>query len=327
MRSAPPEYRLDQGPIRARSRHGRADLEQGRCEVLSAVRPRPLRFASAFFPAGVIMGRYLAALLTLAVALAAAPAAFAQEKWVEGRHYFLVTPQQRTSVPAGKVEVMEVFSYGCPACNQFNAVAKKLKSTLPANAQFVYLPAAFNPAEDWPMFQRAYFAALALGVAEKAHDAMFDSIWRGGELSIQDAATRRLKNPLPSIEDAAKFYARVTGVKAADFLAAAKSFGTEVKIKNADAYILAAHVDSTPTIIVNGKYRLTPTSAGSYDQTIELTNYLVAKESRGAAAATAPTTQNSGAAARPEAKAAASGGAAKQTASAAAKPSGSATPK
>ena len=279
------------------------------------------------------MGRSLAALVTLAVALATAPASYAQEKWVEGRHYFLVTPQQRTSVPAGKVEVMEVFSYGCPACNQFNAVAKKLKASLPPNAQFVYLPAAFNAAEDWPMFQRAYFAALALGISEKTHDAMFDSIWRGGELSIQDPAARRLKNPLPSIEDAAKFYARVGGVKAQDFLAAAKSFGTEVKIKNADAYIFAAHVDQTPTIIVNGKYRITASSAGGYDQIIELTNYLVAKESRGTAAATAPTTQNSGSAAKPAATAAAKPGAAstssaaKQTASAAAKPSGAPAPK
>ncbi len=227
------------------------------------------------------MGRFLAALLTLAAALAA-PASQAQEKWVEGTHYFLVNPVQRTNVPAGKVEVMEVFSYGCPACNQFNAVAKKIKSSLPANAQFVYLPASFIPTEDWPMFQRAFFAAQALGIAEKAHDAMFDAIWRGGELAISDPTTHRIKSPLPSIEDAGKFYARVAGVKAADFVAAAKSFGTEVKMKNADALILAAHVDSTPTLIVNGKYRFTPQTVGSYDGMVELTNFLVAKESGGA---------------------------------------------
>ena len=258
------------------------------------------------------MGRFLAALLTLALGVAVAPASYAQQKWVEGQHYFIVTPPQRTSVPPGKVEVMEVFSYGCPACNQFNAVAKKLKSSLPPNAQFVYLPASFIPTEGWPMFQRAFFAAQALGIAEKTHDAMFDAVWRGGELAISDPTTRRLKNPLPSIEDAAKFYERVAGVKAADFLAAAKSFGVEVKMKNADALILAAHVDSTPTIIVNGKYRFTPQSVGSYDGMIELTKFLVAKES-GAVAAGAPTTQNETAA--------------RTTVSAAAKPTGSAAPK
>jgi protein dithiol oxidoreductase (disulfide-forming) len=224
------------------------------------------------------MGRYFAALLAL-VTLLIAPASYAQEKFVEGKQYFLISPVQRTSVPAGKVEVMEVFSYGCPACNQFNAVAKKIKSSLPANAQFVYLPASFIPTEDWPMFQRAYFAAQALGIADKTHDAMFDAIWRGGELAISDPSTRRLKSPLPSIEDAGKFYARVGGVKAEDFVAAAKSFGVEVKMKNADALILAAHVDSTPTFIVNGKYRYTPQSAGSVDNLVELTNFLVAKES------------------------------------------------
>lgn len=226
------------------------------------------------------MGRFLAA---LAFALLVAPASHAQEKWVEGKHYFAVTPAQRTSVPKGKVEVMEVFSYGCPACNQFNAVAKKIQSSLPPNAQLVYLPASFIPSEAWPMFQRAYFAAQAMGIADRTHDQMFDAVWRGGELAISDPTTRRLKNPLPSIEDAGKFYARVAGVKAADFVAAAKSFGTEVKMKNADAFILAAHVDSTPTMVVNGKWRYSPQSVGTYDGMVELTNFLVAKESSGAA--------------------------------------------
>ena len=275
--------------------------------------------------------RYFTALLlglALPVGLAAAPASFAQERWTEGKNYFLVQPPQRTSVPAGKVEVMEVFSYGCPACNQFNAVAKRLKNSLPPNAQFVYLPASFIPTEDWPMFQRAYFAAQALGVAEKTHDAMFDAIWRGGELSISDPTTRRLKSPLPSIEDAGNFYARVAGIKAADFVAAAKSFGVDVKMKNADALVLAAHVDSTPTLIVNGKYRLTPqTAGGSYDDLIELVKYLVGKEGGGATAA-APTTKTD-AAAKPTANAGMkpSAMAAKPTSSAAAKPSGSAAPK
>jgi thiol:disulfide interchange protein DsbA len=37
-------------------------------------------------------------------------------------------------------------------------------------------------------------------------------------------------------------------------------------------------VDGTPTIIVNGKYRITGQSAGGYPQLIELTNWLVEKE-------------------------------------------------
>ena len=64
----------------------------------------------------------------------------------------------------------------------------------------------------------------------------------------------RLKKKLPSIEDTAKFYQRVTGVKAADFVAASKSFGVDMKIRQADAQIIAMRVTGTPTLVVNGKY-------------------------------------------------------------------------
>ena len=58
---------------------------------------------------------------------------------------------------------MEVFSYGCPACNQFRPTMKKLKAACRANAQLVYLPASWNAAENWPMFQRAYITAQITG--------------------------------------------------------------------------------------------------------------------------------------------------------------------
>src|SRR5580704_6607150 len=76
--------------------------------------------------------------------------------WVEGRNYVVLTPAQYTSVPAGKVEVMEVFSYGCVYCNKFQPVIEKLRATLPPNAQMVFLPASWGTTEDWPVFQRAY---------------------------------------------------------------------------------------------------------------------------------------------------------------------------
>jgi protein dithiol oxidoreductase (disulfide-forming) len=207
------------------------------------------------------------------------------QTWTEGVHYFAVTPPQRTNVPAGKVEVMEVFSYACPACNAFQPVMKQLKYGLPANAQIVYLPASFIPTEDWPVFQRAYFAAEALGIVDKTHDAMFDAVWNTGELAVSDPITHQLKRPLPSIEDIARFYARTAGVKPETFLATAKSFGVDTKMKIADAQIGAMQALSTPTIVVNGKYRLTSQNVRNYDELIALVKYLVAKESPPGAAA------------------------------------------
>src|SRR5271154_4067274 len=124
--------------------------------------------------------------------------------WTEGVNYFPINPVRPTSLPPGKVEVTEVFSYACPACNLFQSTMHKLKASLPPNAVLDYLPASFNPSEDWPMFQLAYLTAQTLGVANLTHEAMYDAVWTTGELATTDGNT--LKSHMPTIEDAARFY-------------------------------------------------------------------------------------------------------------------------
>ena len=221
-----------------------------------------------------------AAALALLLASTGATAAHADTTWVPGVNYFLIEPARPTSVPPSKVEVTEVFSYGCPACNAFLPIMQKLKQSLPANAVLDYVPAAFQTSEDWPMFQQAYITAQALGVADKAHEAMFDAVWNTGELAIINPNTQAIKSPPPSIEDAARFYARKTGVPVATFLNMAKSMPVDMKIKTANELMIEYRIDRTPTIIVNGKYRLHTESAGGTDKLIELVDYLVAKESK-----------------------------------------------
>jgi len=219
--------------------------------------------------------------------------------WKAGEHYSVI-PTQRTNVPAGKVEVMEVFSYGCPACNQFRPIIKKLKAELPANAQLVYLPASWNTSEAWPLFQRAYLTAQSLGIADKAHDAMYDAIWTTGELAVTDPVTHRPKSKLPSIEDVARFYQRVAGVKPENFVAASKSFSVDLKMRQADSQITAMQVSGTPALVVAGKYRLNNDNLTT-DNMIALINFLVAKESAAAkpAAAAAPAAPAAPAAKKP----------------------------
>jgi protein dithiol oxidoreductase (disulfide-forming) len=219
------------------------------------------------------------AALSAILALSLSPAR-AATTWTEGVNYFLVVPARPTSVAPGKVEVTEVFSYACPACNIFQPTMHKLKQSLPPNAVLDYLPAAFNPTEDWPMFQQAYLTAQVLGIEAQSHDAMFDAVWKGGDLSITDPSTRGLKSRMPTLEDAAKFYSQRGGVPVDKFLAAAKSFSVDLKVRSADDLIAAYRVDRTPTIIVNGKYRLHVESAGDPDKLIELVKFLVAKETK-----------------------------------------------
>jgi protein dithiol oxidoreductase (disulfide-forming) len=199
--------------------------------------------------------------------------------WTPGQDYFVLPQPQQTSVARGKIEVLEVFSYGCPACNAFQATVEKLKKRLPPNAQLAYLPASFIPAEDWPMFQRAFFAAEALGVAGRTHQAMYDAVWKTGELATSDPQTHRLKSPQPTIADAARCYARWTGIKPADFVAAASSFGVDTRMRAADAQIMAMQVLGTPTIVVDGRYRINRDNVRDDDQLIALVRYLVDKDS------------------------------------------------
>ena len=215
-----------------------------------------------------------------APAVAAAP--FVDDgKWVEGKQYFLIEPAQPTSHP-GKIEVTEVFSYGCPACNGFHSTVDQIAKSLPSNAVMNYLAASFRPDENWPMYQRAFYAAQALDLIGKTHDAMFDAVWKSGELSTYDLKASNLKPKAawPTIDDAAKFYAKY-GVSAQEFTGVANSFTVNTRMKRADDLMKAYGVDSTPTMVINGKYRFTPNSAGGFAQSIELTQWLVAKEAAG----------------------------------------------
>jgi thiol:disulfide interchange protein DsbA len=202
-------------------------------------------------------------------------------KWVEGKNYFTIEPAQPTGIP-DKIVVTEAFSYACPACNAFHTTADQLAQSLPSNAVMTYLPVSFRPDENFPLFQRAYFTAKALGVADKTYDAMFDAIWKSGELSSDDLTTGRPKpqSAWPTIDDVAKFYAKY-GVDPKQFVAVANSFSINTQMKRADDMVKVYGVDSTPTIIVNGKYRFTANDAGGYAQSIELTKWLIAKEAAG----------------------------------------------
>jgi protein dithiol oxidoreductase (disulfide-forming) len=219
----------------------------------------------------------------LAGALGANAYAADAPKWVEGRHYTVLQPAQASRAAAGKVEVTEVFSYGCPACNQFQASIDKIKAGLPANAQLTYVPAAWNPSESWPLFQRAYLTAQSLGVADKNHVAMFAAIWgSNGVLAVADLKTGRLKPRQPTIEDVARFYAKQGGVTEAQFLQTAKSFAVDTRIRQSDALIKGYKVASTPSLVVAGKYRIEMSAiAGGTADFIQLIRYLVEKESGG----------------------------------------------
>ena len=249
----------------------------------SAPAAQPSAASTAAAPASASTAAPAAA-STAAQAPAPAPAPatpFADDgKWVEGKQYSRIEPAQPKLTTTDKIEVIEVFSYGCPACNQFHPTMNKLVQELPANAVVAYLPASFMPQENWPMLQRAFLTAQALGVADKANDAMYDAVWKTQELTAMQGAGLKPVSALPTLDDAAKVYAKF-GADPKEFVAVANSFTINTKVKRSDELLKAYGIEETPTLVIDGKYRVTPRSAGGYDQAIELAKWLVSKEAAG----------------------------------------------
>lgn len=226
------------------------------------------------------MIKRIAVLLSLAAMAGCAFAQAAPQQWVEGKDYVAIANPQPTNQP-DKVVVTEVFSFGCPACNAFEPFIDKLRAELPKGAVLEFIPASWHPNEDWPVLQRTYFTAKALGLDNpKSHDAVFAAIWGpNGELATYDASTRQPKamDKLPTITDIAKFYARF-GAKPDEFVATANSFAVNLEMKRADQQIITWGVNYTPTMVVDGKWRADEVSAGSPQKLVDLTLYLVNKE-------------------------------------------------
>ena len=206
-------------------------------------------------------GLLLAGVLLASICGATEPPAKPAAAWEAGKNYFLVDPPQPTS-SGDKIEVLEVFSYACPHCAHFQPYAEQLKASLPAYADFGYMPAIFNA--QWEPFARAFYTAKSLGVLEQTHQALFDALHRD-------------HLPLRTIDELAGFYAQ-HGVDRAKFLSESASFEVESKLARARDIVKNDGVDGTPSIVVDGKYRVTAASAGGYPQLIELVDWLVEKE-------------------------------------------------
>jgi thiol:disulfide interchange protein DsbA len=183
-------------------------------------------------------------LLTLLAGLLLASACTAQSStaapYTEGTEYVtLPGPHQRYS-SAGKVEVVEVFSYACIHCAQFASIAEKLRKDLPSGVQFKLVPAPFSA--EWLPFARAYYAADQLGVVDRTHMQLFN-------------AKFAQHYPINSMDELANFYAS-EGVDRTEFMRIATSPEATAKLKSDLVLIQKWQVDGTPTIVVDGKYRV-----------------------------------------------------------------------
>ena len=189
-------------------------------------------------------------------------------------------PQPTWGSNDGRIEIAEVFSYRCVHCAEFQPSVNAWTAQLPADVRWEYVPAAFG--DTWDNFARAYFAADVLGATKRTHDAVFDVVFVKQEIKSG------------SLEEIADQYAKL-GVDRAKFLDATKSFGVTAKLNRARQFGQRTGITATPTIIINGKYRVNATPDRSFKGMLQTVNFLLAKERAEAAAANAapapPATQ------------------------------------
>lgn len=199
---------------------------------------------------------------------------------VAGTDYVEIANGQPLEPLDGKVEVVEIFGYTCPHCATFAPLMSAWKAIAPDDVRVTYLPAPFGG--YWEPYAKAYYAAEALGVAGASHDAVFRAIHIERALPVQ---------PVPSNEQIAAFYAQY-GVDPATFAGTMDSFGVNGKLNRARQFIQRAfgsEAGSTPTLVVNGKYRVT---GKSLEENIRIAQQLVERERAATQGPSAPAAED-----------------------------------
>lgn len=210
-----------------------------------------------------MLGRLLGMCAAAVFALSPAAVVAADGSIDEGIEYQRVVPPQPTRVPDGKVEVLELFWYGCPHCHAFEPHLRKWLESKPGDVAFRRMPAQLNP--NWKIHAAAYYVAEELGVVEKIHKPLFDAMHNDNKR-------------LDTLDSLAEFFGQ-HGVSREDFMAAYHSFAVRAKMRHSEQQVRRYGATSVPTIVVAGKYRTNASMAGgSFDALLNVVNQLVEKE-------------------------------------------------
>lgn len=186
-------------------------------------------------------------------------------RFVAGEHYRVLNPAQPTSVPPGKVEVVDVFWYGCGGCYMVSPYLEAWHKSKPDVAEYVRMPAPLNP--GWEPQARLYFATKALGIDDRTHAAIFN------EYHVE-------RNPLNTIDLMVEFLGRYD-ISEAQAREALTSFSVDSELRAAKVRAGRYRLTFVPAVVVNGKYVISADQPGGPAMVPEVINYLVGLEAGG----------------------------------------------
>lgn len=184
------------------------------------------------------------------------------EAYDEGIEYKKL-PTPLATETGDKIEVLELFWYGCPHCYHLEPVIQNWLSSKPENVEFRKLAAVLGP--NWTNHAKVFFAAEMLGVLDQVHEPFFDAL-HNKKLSLSD-------------ENSIADWMAKHGVDRDEFLKAYKSFIVDMKVRRSLQISRQIDLDGVPTFVVNGKYLTSPSLAGGGAQMFKLIDHLIAMES------------------------------------------------
>ena len=191
---------------------------------------------------------------------AAAQAATQGPPLVPGTDFTEIPGGQPFAPLEGKVEVVEVFAYSCGHCAAFDPLVGAWKKRLPSDVRFTMLPAAFS---DQDNFGPAFFAAEATGVIDRVHTPLFNAMH-----------IERNLRPNASADDIIAVMAKHGG-NPAQLKSTMQSFAVKAQIARTRQFMQRTGVNATPTVIVNGKYRV---NGRTLEDILRITDQLIARE-------------------------------------------------
>jgi thiol:disulfide interchange protein DsbA len=172
----------------------------------------------------------------------------AQAQLVKGRDYRTVEAPQPVA-PGNKIEVVDVFWYGCPHCYHLEEPLTAWLKRKPADVEFRYLPGTFG-APAWEPLTRTYYALDAMGLVAKFHEVLFAAIHRDNQTALV-TDSRAIADWLAK-----------RGVDRQKFLDTYNSFGVTASLKRSIDLTRAYDIEGTPAIVVDGKYTTAPSMDG-----------------------------------------------------------------
>ena len=205
--------------------------------------------------------RALVAFLAVVFSLAAcAEEKSSQAVYKAGQHFEVLSTPVRTKNP-NKIEVTELFWYGCGHCFNFEPMVHQWSAQQADDVLFVQSPAIWNDTMD--LHARAYYAAASLGALEQLHTPIFIALNR--------------ENKKLSSEESLAVLADANGVDGEKFKKALKSFGVVSQAKQAAARARGYKITGTPEMVVNGKYRVSGRMAGSQQDMLKVVSWIVSE--------------------------------------------------